>query len=229
MRAPWTKRFDVREHAVAPQSIVSAGPMKALLVALACACPIALHLAVMHGNGLLAALVSAAIAVNLGVLAARKAVPWWLLGAAGAAALAVLSSDREIAARLAFLPPILIYVFVCWVFARTLLPGREPLVTRIARLVRDGELPEPLVEHTRRVTWLWAVVPAVMAAISLALARFAEPATWSLFTNVVSYLVLGALFLLEYLYRLLRYPAIRHDSPWQVASRLAWRAPEVFR
>jgi uncharacterized membrane protein len=203
--------------------------MRALLIALACACPIALHLAVVHGNAPLTALVSAAIAVNLGVLAARKAVPWWLLGAAGAAALAIVWSDREIAAGLAFLPPILIYVFVCWVFARTLLPGREPLVTRIARLVRDGELPEPLVEHTRRVTWLWAVVPAVMAAISLALARFADPATWSLFTNVVSYLALGALFLLEYLYRLVRYPAIRHDSPWQVASRLVWRAPEVFR
>jgi len=203
--------------------------MKVLLAALACACPIALHLAVVHGNGLLSALVSAAIAVNLGVLAARKAVPWWLLGAAGAAALAILWSDRAAATRVAFLPPILIYVFVCWAFARTLLPGREPLVTRIARLVRDGELPQPLVEHTRRVTWLWAVVPALMAAISLALARFAEPATWSLFTNVVSYLVLGALFLLEYLYRLLRYPAIRHDSPWQVASRLVWRAPEVLR
>lgn len=203
-------------------------PMKALLVALACACPIALHVAVVHGNRPLTALVSAAIAVNLGVLATRKAVPWWLLAAAGAAALAMMWSDREIA-RLAFLPPILIYVFVCWVFARTLLPGREPLVTRIARLVREGELPQPLVEHTRRVTWLWAVVPAVMAAISLALARFAEPATWSLFTNVVSYLVLGALFLLEYLYRLLRYPAIRHDSPWHVASRLVWWAPEVFR
>ncbi|MGH8697217.1 MAG: hypothetical protein ACREVS_12115, partial [Burkholderiales bacterium] len=53
------------------------------------------------------------------------------------------------------------------------------LVTRIARLVRDGELPEPLVVHTRRVTWLWAVSLALMAAVSAVLARFAEPATWS--------------------------------------------------
>jgi len=203
--------------------------VRTLLVALAGAYPIALHLAVLHGNALLIALISAAIAASFLALAARNALPWWLVGAVGGAAVLAAWIDREIAARLAFLPPILIYVFVCWVFARTLAPGGEPLVTRIARLARDGELPEPLVGYTRRVTWLWAIAPALMAAVSLALAWFAEPATWSLFTNVLSYLMLGAMFVLEYLYRLLRYPGIRHDSPWQVAQRLVGRGPEVFR
>lgn len=203
--------------------------MKALLVALACACPLALHAAVLHGNPWLVALISAAIAANFILLAARKALPWWLIAAAGVAALAAGLMDRQIAARLAFLPPILIYVFLCWAFARTLVPGREPLVTRIARLVRDGELPEPLVVHTRRVTWLWAVSLALMAAVSAVLARFAEPATWSFFTNILSYALLGALFVLEYLYRLVRYPEIRHDTPWRVAAGMVGRAGEVFR
>jgi len=203
--------------------------MKGLLVALACACPLALHAAVLHGNPWLVALISAAIAANFIWLAARKALPWWLIVAVGGAALVAASMDRQIAARLAFLPPILIYVFLCWAFARTLVPGREPLVTRIARLVRAGELPEPLVLHTRRVTWLWAVALALMAAISLALARFAEPATWSFFTNILSYGLLGALFVLEYLYRLVRYPEIRHDTPWRVAAGMVGRAAEVFR
>jgi uncharacterized membrane protein len=203
--------------------------MKGLLVALACACPLALHAAVLHGNPWLVALISAAIAANFVVLAARKALPWWLIAAAGVAALAAGLMDRQIAARLAFLPPILIYVFLCWAFARTLVPGREPLVTRIARLVRDGELPEPLVVHTRRVTWLWAVALALMAAVSAVLARFAEPATWSFFTNILSYALLGLLFVLEYLYRLVRYPEIRHDPPWRVAAGMVGRAGEVFR
>jgi uncharacterized membrane protein len=95
--------------------------------------------------------------------------------------------------------------------------------------VRDGELPAPLVVHTRRVTWLWAVALAVMAGVSLALARFAEPATWSFFTNILSYALLGALFALEYLYRLVRYPEIRHDTPWRVAAGMVGRAREVFR
>lgn len=203
--------------------------MKGLLVALACAFPLALHAAVLHGNPWLVALISAAIAANFVWLAARRALPWWLLAAAAAAAVAAGLMDREIAARLAFLPPILIYVFLCWAFARTLVPGREPLVTRIARLVRDGELPEPLVVHTRRVTWLWAVSLALMAAVSAALARFAEPATWSFFTNILSYALLGLLFVLEYLYRLVRYPEIRHDTPWRVAAGMVGRAGEVFR
>jgi uncharacterized membrane protein len=203
--------------------------MKGLLVALACACPLALHAAVLHGNPWLVALISAAIAANFVWLAARKALPWWLIAAAGVAALAAALMDRQIAARLAFLPPILIYVFLCWAFARTLVPGREPLVTRIARLVRDGELPEPLVVHTRRVTWLWAVALALMATVSAVLARFAEPATWSFFTNILSYALLGLLFVLEYLYRLVRYPEIRHDPPWRVAAGMVGRAGEVFR
>lgn len=203
--------------------------MKGLLVVAACACPLALHAAVLHGNPRLVALISAAIAANFVLLAARKALPWWLIAAAGAAALTAGLMDCQIAARLAFLPPILVYVFLCWAFARTLVPGREALVTRIARLVRDGELPEPLVVHTRRVTWLWAVALALMAAVSTVLARFAEPATWSFFTNILSYALLGLLFVLEYLYRLVRYPEIRHDTPWRVAAGMVGRAGEVFR
>ncbi len=203
--------------------------MRGLLVALACAFPLALHAAVLHGNPWLVAALSAAIAANFVWLAARRALPWWLIAAAGAAALAAALVDRQIAARLAFLPPILIYVFLCWAFARTLAPAREPLVTRIARLVRDGELPKPLVVHTRRVTWLWAVSLALMAAVSALLARFAEPATWSFFTNILSYALLAALFVLEYLYRLVRYPEIRHDTPWRVAAGMVGRAGEVFR
>jgi uncharacterized membrane protein len=203
--------------------------MKGLLVALACAFPLALHAAVLHGNRWLVAAISAAIAANFLWLAVRKALPWWLIAAAAGAAVLAAVMDREVASRLAFLPPILIYVFLCWVFGRTLAPGREPLVTRIARLVRDGELPEPLVVHTRRVTWLWTVALALLAAVSAVLARFAEPATWSFFTNILSYAVLAALFGLEYLYRLVRYPAIRHDSPWRVATGMVGRAGEVFR
>jgi uncharacterized membrane protein len=175
------------------------------------------------------AVISIVIAANFALLTMRKALPWWLVAGVGLALLAAAWVDRAIADRLAFLPPTLIYIFLCWVFGRTLVNGREPLVTRISRVSRGGDMPEPLVGYTRRVTWLWTTVLAAMAVVSFLLARFAAPETWSLFTNVLSYLLLGALFPLEYGYRLLRYPQYAHINPLRVAQRLAGRGAELFR
>jgi uncharacterized membrane protein len=203
--------------------------MTGLAVGLALACPLAFHVAVVRGNGPLLALLSAVLAAPLVRWGAHGRMPWPWLAALGAGVLAAAALDRELPTRLPFLLPIGVYALVCWTFARTLVDGREPLVTRIARLARDGELPEPLVAYTRRVTRLWALTLAGMAVVSAALARFAEAATWSLFTNVLGYALLVALFLLEYVYRLVRYPGIRHDTPWRVATTMAAHAHRLFR
>src|SRR6185436_6251882 len=54
--------------------------------------------------------------------------------------------------------PLLTQLAICmglmWLFGRTLLPGREPLVTFIARLVH-GPLPAPIMRYTRNVTRAW--------------------------------------------------------------------------
>jgi uncharacterized membrane protein len=49
--------------------------------------------------------------------------------------------------------------------------------------------------------------------VSLALALSGNRDAWSLFTNLINYLLVGALFLGEFVYRRLRFPHQQHHSP----------------
>lgn len=108
-----------------------------------------------------------------------------------------------------FLPPVVTPAVVMAVFAGSLRAGRVPLVTRLARVGRAALEPEVLV-YTRRVTALWALILAAIAVGNAALALFAPLPVWSLFSNFVNYLLVGLVFVLEYLYRRLRFPAHAH-------------------
>jgi uncharacterized membrane protein len=121
---------------------------------------------------------------------------------------------------LLYTPPVVINLALCGVFARTLVGDREPLVTRIARIERSGQLPPDLARYTRNLTRAWAGFFVLMAAISVTLAVTGPLAAWSLFTNILNYLLVALFFILEYLYRRVRYRHHPHASPWQVICRL---------
>lgn len=104
------------------------------------------------------------------------------------------------------------YLFMLWLFGRTLMPGREALITRLARRVHDGTLPAQIERYTRHVTAAWCVFFAGMALSSLLLYLFASLAVWSVFANLLNAPLLAAMFLAEYLYRILRYPNFSHAS-----------------
>jgi uncharacterized membrane protein len=110
--------------------------------------------------------------------------------------------------RLAHTVPLLAQLAVClglmWLFGRTLLPGHEPLVTRMSRMVH-GPLPAAIVRYTRNVTRVWALFMGAMAAASLLLFLLAPSAVWSAFANLLFLPLIALLFLAEYGYRLLRY------------------------
>jgi uncharacterized membrane protein len=91
------------------------------------------------------------------------------------------------------------------VFGRTLLAGREPLVGRFARAVH-GDLPPEVVRYTRRVTVAWTIFFVLLFATSCALylGRFLE--AWSLLANIVTPLLVGAMFVIEYAVRLRALP-----------------------
>lgn len=57
-------------------------------------------------------------------------------------------------------------------FGRTLLPGQEALITRIAR-VSDPALPPGLVRYTRRLTAIWCAWFVLAAVLALAFGRAA--------------------------------------------------------
>lgn len=111
-----------------------------------------------------------------------------------------------------FIPPVLLPAVAAWFFWRSLRTGEIPLITRIARASRGGTLPPELLPYTRGVTWLWTFTLASLTLLSVALAIFAAPELWSLFTNFLNYLILAAIFPLEYLWRRLRFRHLEHPG-----------------
>ncbi len=103
-----------------------------------------------------------------------------------------------------YLPPILILSFFIINFAKSLLPGQEALLTKLARVVFKDDGPEAAI-YTRKVTLLWTCFLSVLLIQTIALSFFAPIEVWSLFTNVLNYLFMALLFILEYIYRQVRF------------------------
>jgi uncharacterized membrane protein len=59
-----------------------------------------------------------------------------------------------------------------------------------------------------------------MAALSATLAVTGPVAAWSFFSNLLNYLLVVLFFVLEYIYRRVRYRHHPHASPWQMIRRL---------
>lgn len=94
--------------------------------------------------------------------------------------------------------------FFAWLaalFAVSLAPGRIPLVTRIARKARRGDMPPSVVRYTRAVTIAWVAFFVATMAISTALFFSSRETLWSLFVNVLIGPAVAAGFAVEYAVR----------------------------
>ena len=123
------------------------------------------------------------------------------------AAIALWIRGREL--DLMYLPPVLMNATLLMVFARTLLPGEIPLVSRVASLWR-GTLDDEVARYTRWVTFAWVIFFAVMVLESILLALFAPLHIWSLFTNFLNYLFVLVFFVVEYQLRFYFLPNHEH-------------------
>lgn len=83
------------------------------------------------------------------------------------------------------------------------------MVERFARL-REPNFPSSAVAYTMRVTQVWCGFFILNGAIAFATAVWASEAVWSLYTGVISYVLMGALFGLEFLVRQ-RFRRQHHD------------------
>lgn len=147
----------------------------------------------------------------------------WRMRLVWLAAIGALAATWAIVpAALVYLPHAALNIALGSYFASTLRPGREPRIARFARLVRGGTLPPDLAKHARRFTWIWTALFFGAAVVGLILALFASIAIWSTFTNVVSYLLVAALFVGEYLWRKSRFPHHRH-APLSKVVRIVMR------
>jgi uncharacterized membrane protein len=90
-------------------------------------------------------------------------------------------------------------------FGRTLLAGREPLVTRFARLLH-GSLPPEVQRYTRHVTLAWTIFFASLFTLSATLYLGGFVAAWSFLANIASPFLIGAMFVIEYAVRLRALP-----------------------
>ena len=103
-------------------------------------------------------------------------------------------------------PHAMAYLALLTVFAASLLPGREAVVTVFARIAR-GPLPPEVMRYTRRVTWAWCWFSAAQLTASLLLLLFAPFRVWSVFVNLCNLPLIGLLIGAEYSYRQWRYAA----------------------
>src|SRR5262245_59330552 len=177
-------------------------PWAALLVPGVIGYAVATHWAVTSGRSpaVGAALAAAPVlAVSLW-LALRTRHASWAGPAAAAAAvlLAALVWRTAPSVNLLYpIPSVIVYVALMWLFGRTLTPGHEALVTRLARRVHDT-LPDYIATYTRQVTWAWCLFFGAMALASVLLFAFAPLQAWSLFVNVLTFPLIAGMFVVEY-------------------------------
>lgn len=85
-------------------------------------------------------------------------------------------------------------------FGRSLGAAETPMISRFAERIH-GTLVPPLARYTRRATLAWTMFFAAMTSISLALFFGAPIAWWSTFANLLTPLLIGLMFLGEFVVR----------------------------
>jgi uncharacterized membrane protein len=134
-----------------------------------------------------------------------RSARWWVLGAGSLALVAVVGN---VVTPLK-LYPVLVSLIFLGVFGYSLVVPPS-VAERIARIT-DPALSTRAVRYTRRVTQVWCGFFVINGAIAGATALFASERVWFLYTGVVSYVLMGALFCGEYLWRM-RFKRQEHDA-----------------
>jgi uncharacterized membrane protein len=87
-------------------------------------------------------------------------------------------------------------------FLRSL--SSTPLIEHFARMVKPELRPAELA-HCRTWTRIWGVYLLALAALGLALARWATLTVWTVYVGIVSYVLVAVLFAIEYVIRKIRF------------------------
>lgn len=98
-----------------------------------------------------------------------------------------------------------IHAALAAMFALTLRPGQEPLVSALARRVH-GRLTPAMESYSRKVTGAWSLYFVAMAGVSIGLFLFAPFAAWALFANLLTPLAMVLMFVGEFVLRYRLHP-----------------------
>jgi len=163
-----------------------------------------------------------AVIAGLGYAGANLAIDWragagrrsvWLV-AIGAllAALAAILAGYASAVALLLAPSVVVNAALLALFGHTLMPGREPLITRFRRF-EIGYVAPKFIRYTRGLTILWTILFAFATAASLAAAVAGDIELWSWIAFVLLPLLTVGFFLGEHAYRAYRYGTEGRASP----------------
>ena len=128
--------------------------------------------------------------------------------------------------RLLLLPPLFVNAVLFYIFARSLLPGRDALITGFHRYIH-GDVSAEVARYTRRLTLLWVIFFGVSLGVVLLLAQIPDPDGWSWRLSLALPLAAVAFFVGEHLFRA-RFRRHYGVLPlWQTLNKL--RHPEAWR
>jgi uncharacterized membrane protein len=220
---------------------------KWLFPALALAYLLVANLALAHGSPRLGALaVTLLFAGLIASIRGRRRIALRIATVIPGAALVFGVATGKIPPLPLVLPPILIPAALAWMFGRTLLAGRTPLIQRIAHVFHAPDVPSAeMLRYMYRVTVLWTALLSCVAVVNLVLAANMTPggllqaaqleAPWpvspALFgwvSNLATYVLIGGTFVVEFVVRLIRFPNYRFRSPAAFMDRARARFPELL-
>jgi uncharacterized membrane protein len=230
-----------------PLHLCMSNSVRYLSALLAVSYPVTAYLAVSrHSFPLtllaIALLTAAVLAPSLfrGKLAAWIALPC-------VAACLWLLSETNSRQLVLYAPPVLIPAFLAWVFGHTLAADRTPLIAQLVQLLHPSQdsIDAAVWPYARRLTLAWTVLLLMIALANLVLAVLVAPDglliaagiaprltvsqdLWSLFANVVGYLLIVAFFLIEYAYRRRRFPQQPYRNFFDFVRRTIAASPRLL-
>ena len=145
----------------------------------------------------------------LSLVAGYPVAAWWIFAHGGRFGTTAL--------WIAGAPQAFCYIGLLWLFGRSLVFGREAVLTRFARFVH-GEISVARERYTRQITVYWCIFFAGMAITSVFLFVFVSTDAWLLFANVLNLPLLVCAFVVEYVYRSIRFPDATYPSLKQTIS-----------
>lgn len=219
-------------------------PPAALLLALSY--PLLAHLAIVSGSPWALAGSVGWLLVLVLLPALSRARAWAWVALATSVGLLFLAVRHGAATLPSFVPPVLITGLMAWLFGRSLHAQRVPFIEMIIRALHgpDDPLTPEILTYARSLTAGWTVLFTTLMTVNLALALFATPGgvfevlgahaaasvpleAWSLFANILNYVVIGAMFVVEYAYRRHRFPHQDYRSFGDFIHRLIKLGPLV--
>lgn len=180
-------------------------------IALLVAYPILVQLSFIFNNPSLqtAAIMSLTCGLLYKPLKKRETKTW--LTTIFIALLSALALHTESTIYALYAPPIIVPSLLCIVFGYSLTREQTPIVTAIGEASR-GPLSPEMICYTRGVTQLWTIVFMITIANAILLPILTIPTIWSWTVNVVNYIVVGIIFLGEFIYRKHRFKDHNHPN-----------------